>query len=357
MPPPINETVKRQVVQQWLSGEVRSKIAIDNNIGEGTVSGIVRDFKIGLDNSEFDSVRELALQAKKQGLNLSELASNFRLNTFIKSSGAAEDRIESFIENINSSILPPEKVVELLNQLFIVSCEQSIPLNQVPGYIKEKIEEKQRIEEEIQQANDVLESKNVVIETLNEYVKLNEKLNEYNLSFKDIDKLLNVLTNIKESGFDGNKIVAKLKRIQRLQNKEDRLKNHCKVLSDQVKKCNNVLPLAQKIVGLNIDIQMLLVFESTVNQLAKQYNLPPYVAALRLFNDIKDYNKIGGLKKEVSRLSQQVFVVNGVWANQHKAMMAMLNLQSRGITEDRILQLNILLDNNGYKASSYTSTK
>jgi hypothetical protein len=78
MPAPIHEIVKRRVVQQWLSGEPRDKIAIDNNIGEGTVSGVVSDFKIGLDNSEFDSARELALEVKKQGLNLSELASNFR---------------------------------------------------------------------------------------------------------------------------------------------------------------------------------------------------------------------------------------------------------------------------------------
>jgi hypothetical protein len=77
---------------------------------------------------------------------------------------------------------------------------------------------------------------------------------------------------------------------------------------------------------------------------------------LRLFNDINDYNKIGGMKNEVSRLSQQIFVVNTICTNQNKAMMAMLNMQSRGITEDRILQLNNLLDNNGYKTSSYTST-
>jgi hypothetical protein len=47
----------------------------------------------------------------------------------------------------------------------------------------------------------------VSIETINEHVKLNEKLNEYNLSFQDIDKLLNVLVNAKEYGFDGKKIV------------------------------------------------------------------------------------------------------------------------------------------------------
>jgi hypothetical protein len=77
---------------------------------------------------------------------------------------------------------------------------------------------------------------------------------------------------------------------------------------------------------LNIDIKQLLVFDNIVNQLAKQYSLPPYVAALRLFNEIIDYNKIGGLKNEVSRLSQKIFVVNTICANQNKAMMAMINL-------------------------------
>jgi hypothetical protein len=174
-------------------------------------------------------------------------------------------------------------------------------------------------------------------------MKLNEKLNEYNLSFQDIDKLLNLLVNAKEHGFDVKKIVAKLKKIQRLQNKEDRLKNHCEILSEQVKECNNVLPLAQKIVAMNIDISELLIFDTAVNKIAKQYNLPPSVAALRLFNDIRDYNNIGGLKKELEILFTQVFAVKWLCFSQNKSMMAMLNLQNRGITEDRILYINNLL--------------
>jgi DNA repair ATPase RecN len=225
-------------------------------------------------------------------LNLSDLTSNFRLHNFIKSSGAAEEE-------------------------------------QVSSYIKEKLEGKKKIEEEIQQADGVLQSKNTSIETINEHVKLNEKLNEYNLSFQDIDKLLNVLVNAKENGFDGKKIVGKLKKIQRLQSKEERLKHHCEVLSEQVKKCNNVLPLAQKIKAMNIDIKELLVFDTAVNQIAKQYNLPPSVAALRLFNEIRDYNKIGGLKKERDKLLTQVFAAKQWFFRQNKSIMAMLNLQSR----------------------------
>ena len=68
----------------------------------------------GIDSAEFDSASELSLAAKKQGLNLSDLTSNFRLYNFIKSSGAAEDKIESFIANVSTGDVSPEKVIELV---------------------------------------------------------------------------------------------------------------------------------------------------------------------------------------------------------------------------------------------------
>jgi hypothetical protein len=251
-----------------------------------------------------------------------------------------------FITNVNSDYIPLGKAIELVNQIYEISKSESVPPDQLSSYIKQKLEEKQRIDEAIKEADTVLQSKNVSIETINEHVKLNEKLNEYNLSFQDIDKLLNVLMNAKENGFDGKKIVGKLRKIKQLQNKEEKLKHHCEILSTQVKECNNVLPLAQKIRAMNIDIKELLVFDNAVQEISKQYNLPPSVAAFRLFNDIKDYNKIGGLKREISRLCQQIFVVNGVCANQNKAMMAVLNLQSHGITEEQIISLSNILQRN-----------
>ena len=176
MPPAIDASIKRKVIQQWLAGYSRPKIAIDNSIGEGTVSGIVSEFKIGLGNSEFDSAREIALAAKKQGLNLSDLASHFRLHNFFKNSGAAEEDIESFVTNISTSAASPEKVVELVNQLFNISNTESIPLDQVSGYIEKKLEEKENIDEATKEANDVLQSKIVTLEAINEHAKLNEMI-------------------------------------------------------------------------------------------------------------------------------------------------------------------------------------
>jgi hypothetical protein len=106
MPAPINETVKRQVVQEWLSGESRAKIASDLQISAGTVASIIANYKLELGTLDFDSIRQLALEIKKQGLNWSDLSSHFRLYNYFINSGAAEDKIESFIDNISSSNLP-----------------------------------------------------------------------------------------------------------------------------------------------------------------------------------------------------------------------------------------------------------
>ena len=65
MPAPIDKIVKRRVVQLWLVGEAREKIIADNNIGAGTVSIIVNEYKLGLDSFGLDSFRELTVQAKK----------------------------------------------------------------------------------------------------------------------------------------------------------------------------------------------------------------------------------------------------------------------------------------------------
>jgi hypothetical protein len=133
MPPPIQEIIKRRVIQQWLSGESRDKIASDLQIGAGTVSGIVSDFQKNLQGSDIDSVRELAIDAKRQGLNLSELASHFRLYNYFIKSGAAEEDIESFIANVSSTgDIPPKISFNVLincsifpnqNQFHLIMCQ------------------------------------------------------------------------------------------------------------------------------------------------------------------------------------------------------------------------------------------
>ena len=201
---------------------------------------------------DFDSIRQLAVEARHHDLNLSELASHFRLYNYFMKSGAKENEIESFIANVSSSDVSLEKVIELVYQLHEISQSESTPLDQVPNYIKQKLEEKQKIDEAIKEADTVLQSKNVSIEAIDEHIKLKEELPKFRLSTKDNHRLVNLLLSAKEYRYSPGKIVSKLRNIKRLENKENNLKNSCETLSKQVNKYREIIPLAQIIWDLHI---------------------------------------------------------------------------------------------------------
>jgi hypothetical protein len=51
----------------------------------------------------------------------------------------------------------------------------------------------------------------------------------------------------------------------------------------------------------------------------KHYNLPHLTATLRLIDDIKKYNKIDGLKKELSALYLQKYTLNEACSRQSQS--------------------------------------
>jgi vacuolar-type H+-ATPase subunit I/STV1 len=72
-------------------------------------------------------------------------------------------------------------------------------------------------------------------------------MKKYRLSTKDIRRLLDLLEAAKEYRYSPGKIVAKLRSIKRLENKENKLKNSCEALSKQAEKHKEIIPLAQLI--------------------------------------------------------------------------------------------------------------
>jgi hypothetical protein len=79
MPPLTDEQTRRNVIRQWILGFPRDTIAEQNGIGAGTVSSIVSNYKLELETLDFDSIRQLSIEIRKQGLNFADLALHVRL--------------------------------------------------------------------------------------------------------------------------------------------------------------------------------------------------------------------------------------------------------------------------------------
>jgi DNA polymerase III delta prime subunit len=285
-------------------------------------------------------------------LNFADLALHLRLYNYFLKSGASEKAIESFIIKVSSNDLPPEKVIELVYQLHEISKAESVSLDEVSGYIKGKLEDKQKIDKQIKEADAILQSKNVSIEAINEHLQLNEELKKYRLCTKDIHRLINLLLIAKEYRYSPGKIVAKLRNIKRLENEENKLKTSCDVLSKKEAKYKDVIPFTEELVALGVGIQELIGLDVGIKEASKMYNLPFFHSTVRLIDDIKIYNIINGAKRELDRLSLKKYALDQACASQSQSLVALAKLKSHGITEDRILQLNSFLENNGYKARS-----
>jgi hypothetical protein len=109
MPAAIEPIIKQRVIAQYLQGDSRDRIAVDNDIGTGTVSNILDEWKRAVQGSDYDTVTDLAVHCKKEGISPDDLTSVIRIRNYIKELGTEETRVEQFIAKCASSQDPQKK--------------------------------------------------------------------------------------------------------------------------------------------------------------------------------------------------------------------------------------------------------
>ena len=133
------------------------RIAADNSVGTGTVSNIIDEWKKGVEGSDYESVRDLAIHCKKEHVSLEDLTSVLRIKNYIKQLGANdEERVEQFIARCAAS-QDPEKLVDVIDKIGHID----VPLEELEEHIKLKRAEKETLLREIDEARAIVDSVNV----------------------------------------------------------------------------------------------------------------------------------------------------------------------------------------------------
>jgi hypothetical protein len=332
MPPAIDTQSRAQVIKKWLSGHTRDEISEVNNIGAGTVSNIINEWKKALDSTEYDSLRELSVFLKKEGITLNDLASLIRLNNYIKKLGAEFGKIESFIANI-ASVSDPQKLIDTANQVVQIS---KIPLDKIPDHIKQQQDEIQRIKEGIEKAGAILEEKNIDVQTIDEYKNLKEELEKYGFSMESPRKLVSVLLRVNQMGYDPIKIVKELAWIKSLK----RLKNEYTPLELRAARYREVLPMCEQIMKLRIGFSELVAFHTAVMKRADSGNIPMESAAYRVMEEIENYQRIMDLREVISNLLVQKYTIEQFCTERKRAILSLINLQSFDVKDEEILNIH-----------------
>lgn len=198
MPTKLPEDIKSTVIQQWLQGKPRDLIALDTGLSAGAVTNIINEWRRGLSYPLADDLRELAVTFKKIGITAAQCAVGFRLATLMIKFGVNEKEFEHFVSDIYNNSkkldLQPDKIAYYLDELLKFS--EDIPLSQIPGYIKQKTNEKNKLEkdiEDLQEKIKQLEGERLAAEELYNVSLENERMTSSTLTwYSNLDRIIQI---------------------------------------------------------------------------------------------------------------------------------------------------------------------
>ena len=169
--------IRKKVIAQYLAGYGRNQTARENNIGEATVTDILNRWIRGVDaaaaaantsNSDpmtvtnYESIRELALYCKREGINISDLRTALRMKNYVTRLGnVSEEQIEPFIANLVNSP-DPASLIKVADQIAQIS---DVPLNELEEKVKQKQAKKETLQREIDERRAILDGVDVDVES------------------------------------------------------------------------------------------------------------------------------------------------------------------------------------------------
>ena len=381
MPLRIPGDVRAAVIRDWLNGKPRDTIARDNLLSPGSVSNIVNEWRNELTHPVADALRELGIMLRKSRITASQCAVGFRLASIMKDLGVDEDAFRLFISEIynhSKSIgLQPEYIAYNTKQ--ILDLTGSTPLSQIPSYIREKTNEKRKLEENITRLGDeelaakaalhqALNEKKVSLAELEQFSNLKFELDKLGISLEDVQHFVRTIQGVRQLGYSVDSIARVVSNLEGtsiilaeidsnikdltvserdLQEEYDRLET---LTSVQRQKLSAYEQLRDMGCGLG---ELKLLF-STIKEISAENDIHDTVAVKMFFGDIeRNYDtklgyesKILALKSEIDKQNQELNALQKVLAFRNKIARALGELIYFGFDDQEILNFAWALQSN-----------
>jgi len=225
--------LKSLVIRQWLLGVPRDKIAGDSGWSAGAVINVVNEWRRGLGEKVIDDLRELGVTLRKSGITPAQCALGHRTAMLISKLGVKEEELDSFTLDLYDRLidlgLSPENIAFHIKDLLEFSTANSdivVPLSQITEHIQQKIDEKKKLEQEIQTLKDQIKTLNeekanseqrrnsalyqehTTDAELRSYSDLKRELGHYGIPIYDISKFGKAVKGLSYKGYDADEIIV-----------------------------------------------------------------------------------------------------------------------------------------------------
>jgi hypothetical protein len=361
----ITKELKDKVIRNYLRGEWKNENARITGLGAGTVTNIIQEFDNKLGEYEPEAIRELSVQLRKAGMSPNDCVKGSQIINEMSDLGIDKDKCLTVIETIQTRSIekgvPPEKSAEIVSQLFEISKSESMHLNEIPDYVKQKVQEKERLDNEVDvqqrqiqnlkaQADTQLQQNNLTMQNIGSYLALMHKLADLGIPDRDVERATNVIVNFNEQGFDANNIVRIASTAGSLQEKVNDLNKECRSLGDTLLQYQDLVPLIQAIIGVGgsaVGRDELRVLVDSIHWRATADKVPTVVAAQRIMYRINEMYRIIGFEKETKTkevglllLDEKIEDLNELWAGKLQAIDALRSMAAKGVTKEHVLEFH-----------------
>ena len=236
-------------------------------LGAGTVSAIISEWKAEIGIPTADSLRHFSTELRRLGVTASQCVLGCRILGVLGKIGIDEENFESFASQVyqrcQSKDVTAQAIVECSQE--ILHLAEKIPISRIPQYVK-MIVEKQDLEQELRilrndqatakkEREEALKNSQITNQNIDEFIGLKSMLTNSGLSlggFSELHKLARVFGNVRDCSYEPGTITTKLSAIDNLQDRQMRLQENVATEEKELHKTVNELSEArEKVVPLS----------------------------------------------------------------------------------------------------------
>jgi hypothetical protein len=184
-----------------------------------------------------------------------------------------------------------------------------------------------------------VESRRKLVE---EYAQMRVDMRRYGIGPEDPRKIQTCFQQLKDANYNAEEVIAGYANMETLRKERMGLDEERQAFETRLTTVKDVLPLAEQITRLNIGVGELLAFHCAVYEKADMEKLSLDAAAYKIVEDIRA--QLGGLKKELYRLQQQIFMSQMFMGSRQATLESLAKLQSSGIRDEVIQNMAKVID-------------
>lgn len=368
MPARISESVKRNVIQEYLKGTGRDENASKNGISEGGVTNIINEFKEGLGQPTADEIRELAVLLRKLGITAPQCVSGFRIAVMLQKLGIDEQNFGLFTSEIYNQCreldLRPDKISNYLKEM--VELCQSMPFSQITEYVQDKKSEKEELEMEILSIADEkyfleqeVNEKKALLSDLDTFHKLKIQLEKFGMPVDDIGRLAKVMQGFHKYNYGVQRLFSLISdldsactlqatlenQVKLLHMKLSELKGECEYWDGLAATSRQKASILEELEEMGFGIMRLRLLRNTIKEIAAENKMTENVAAEHFFSDIvENYDMKIGYQFQIKETVAELNSLEIALSYRRKVAKSLGKLASMGFEDKDILNLATILE-------------